>query len=197
MSNAQFVMRNGKILLLDNYDSFTYNVYQLISELGAAVEVVRNDKITIEAVKNYSAVIISPGPGIPSDAGISEQIISELKGELPILGICLGHQAIGEVFGGKIIRAAEIVHGKTSKLIHNGKGLYNGLKQYVEVGRYHSLIIERETLPKCLEITSELEDGTIMGVRHKEFEIEGIQFHPESILTPSGRQMMINFLKRL
>lgn len=197
MRNAQFVMRNGKILLLDNYDSFTYNVYQLISELGAAVEVVRNDKITIEAVKNYSAVIISPGPGIPSDAGISEQIISELKGELPILGICLGHQAIGEVFGGKIIRAAEIVHGKTSNLIHNGKGLYNGLKQGVEVGRYHSLIIERETLPKCLEITSELEDGTIMGVRHKEFEIEGIQFHPESILTPSGRQMMINFLKRL
>lgn len=197
MRNAQFVMRNGKILLLDNYDSFTYNVYQLISELGAAVEVVRNDKITIEAVKNYSAVIISPGPGIPSDAGISEQIISELKGELPILGICLGHQAIGEVFGGKIIRAAEIVHGKTSKLIHNGKGLYFGLKQGVEVGRYHSLIIERETLPKCLEITSELEDGTIMGVRHKEFEIEGIQFHPESILTPSGRQMMINFLKRL
>ena len=197
MRNAQFVMRNGKILLLDNYDSFTYNVYQLISELGGAVEVVRNDKITIEAVKNYSAVIISPGPGIPSDAGISEQIISELKGELPILGICLGHQAIGEVFGGKVVRAAEIVHGKTSKLIHNGKGLYFGLKQGVEVGRYHSLIIERETLPKCLEITSELEDGTIMGVRHKEFEIEGIQFHPESILTPSGRQMMINFLKRL
>ena len=185
------------ILLLDNYDSFTYNVYQLISELGGAVEVVRNDKITIEAVKSYSAVIISPGPGKPSDAGISEQIISELKGELPILGICLGHQAIGEVFGGKIIRAAEIVHGKTSKLIHNGKGLYFGLKQGVEVGRYHSLIIERETLPKCLEITSELEDGTIMGVRHKEFDIEGIQFHPESILTPSGRQMMINFLKRL
>lgn len=197
MRNAQFVMRNGKILLLDNYDSFTYNVYQLISELGGSVEVVRNDKITIEAVKSYSAVIISPGPGVPSDAGISEQIISELKGELPILGICLGHQAIGEVFGGKIIRAAEIVHGKTSKLIHNGKGLYFGLKQGVEVGRYHSLIIERETLPKCLEITSELEDGTIMGVRHKEFEIEGIQFHPESILTPSGRQMMINFLKRL
>ena len=185
------------ILLLDNYDSFTYNVYQLISELGGSVEVVRNDKITIEAVKSYSAVIISPGPGVPSDAGISEQIISELKGELPILGICLGHQAIGEVFGGKIIRAAEIVHGKTSKLIHNGKGLYFGLKQGVEVGRYHSLIIERETLPKCLEITSELEDGTIMGVRHKEFEIEGIQFHPESILTPSGRQMMINFLGRL
>ena len=186
-----------RILLVDNYDSFTYNVYQLMSELGADVEVVRNDKISVDKVKNYSAVIISPGPGVPSDAGISEKIIAELKGELPILGICLGHQAIGEVFGGKIIRAKEIVHGKTSKLIHNGKGLYDGLNQGVEVGRYHSLIIEREMLPKCLEITSELEDGTIMGVRHKEFEIEGIQFHPESILTPSGRQMMLNFLKRL
>lgn len=185
------------ILLIDNYDSFTYNVYQLMSELGAAVEVVRNDKISVDKVKNYSAVIISPGPGIPSDAGISEQIISELKGELPILGICLGHQAIGEVFGGKIIRAKEIVHGKTSKLIHNGKGLYKNLNQGIEVGRYHSLIIERKTLPNCLEITSELEDGTIMGVRHKEFDVEGIQFHPESILTPSGRIMMKNFLGRL
>ena len=185
------------ILLLDNYDSFTYNIFQLISELGAAVEVVRNDKISIDEVKNYSAVIISPGPGVPSNAGISEQIISELKSELPILGICLGHQAIGEVFGGKIIRAKEIVHGKTSKLIHNGKGIYKNLNQGVEVGRYHSLIIERETLPDCLEITSELDDGTIMGVRHKNFDVEGIQFHPESILTPCGRQMMINFLNRL
>ena len=197
MRNAQCVIRNDKILLLDNYDSFTYNVYQLLSELGAAVEVIRNDKITIDAVKNYSAVIISPGPGVPSDAGISEQVISELKGELPILGICLGHQAIGEVFGGKIVRAKEIVHGKTSKLIHNGKGLYFALEQKIEVGRYHSLIIERETLPDCLEITSELEDGTIMGVRHKNFDVEGIQFHPESILTPCGRQMMTNFLNRL
>lgn len=185
------------ILLLDNYDSFTYNVYQLLSELGAAVEVVRNDKISVDDVKNYSAVIISPGPGVPSDAGISEQIISELKGELPIFGICLGHQAIGEVFGGKIIRAKEIVHGKTSKLIHNGKGIYQGLAQGVEVGRYHSLIIERETLPDCLEITSELSDGTIMGVRHKNFDVEGIQFHPESILTPSGLQMMQNFLREI
>ena len=188
-------MRNGKILLLDNYDSFTYNVYQLMSELGAAVEVMRNDKISVDEVKNFSAVIISPGPGVPSDAGISEQIISELKGELPILGICLGHQAIGEVFGGKIIRAKEVVHGKTSRLIHNGKGLYRGLEQGVEVGRYHSLIIERETLPDCLEITSELADGTIMGVRHKVFDVEGIQFHPESILTPQGRLMMKNFLQ--
>ena len=195
--NAQCVMRNEKILLLDNYDSFTYNVYQLLSELGAAVEVVRNDKISIDAVKNFSAVIISPGPGVPSDAGISEELISELKDELPILGICLGHQAIGEVFGGKIIRAKEIVHGKTSRLKHNGKGLYFGLEQKIEVGRYHSLIIERETLPDCLEITSELDDGTIMGVRHKNFDVEGIQFHPESILTPSGKIMMKNFLNRL
>ena len=162
-------MSNGKILLLDNYDSFTYNVYQLLSELGAAVEVVRNDKISIEEAKNFSAVIISPGPGVPSDAGISEKIIDELKGELPILGICLGHQAIGEVFGGKIVRAKEIVHGKTSKLLHNGAGIYKNLSQGVEVGRYHSLIIERETLPDCLEITSELADGTIMGIRHKNF----------------------------
>ena len=182
-----------KILLLDNYDSFTYNVYQLMSELGAAVEVVRNDKISVDEVKKFSAVIISPGPGVPGDAGISEEIIDKLKGELPILGICLGHQAIGEVFGG-IIRAKEIVHGKTSRLIHNGKGLYRGLEQGVEVGRYHSLIIERETLPDCLEITSELDDGTIMGVRHKVFDVEGIQFHPESILTPQGRVMMKNFL---
>ena len=184
-----------KILLLDNYDSFTYNVYQLMSELGAKVEVVRNDKISVDAIRNFSAVIISPGPDVPSDAGISEEIIAELKGELPILGICLGHQAIGEVFGGKIIRAKEIVHGKTSRLIHNGKGIYRGLEQGVEVGRYHSLIIERETLPDCLEITSELADGTIMGVRHKVFDVEGIQFHPESILTPSGRVMMKNFLE--
>ena len=157
----------------------------------------RNDKISVDAVKNFDAVIISPGPGVPSDAGISEQIISELKGELPIFGICLGHQAIGEVFGGKIIRAKEIVHGKTSKLIHNGKGIYSGLNQGVEVGRYHSLIIERETLPDCLEVTSELDDRTIMGVRHKVFDVEGIQFHPESILTPSGKVMMTNFLRRL
>ena len=197
MRNAQGVMRNGKILLLDNYDSFTYNVYQLLSELGAAVEVVRNDKISVDEVKIFSAVIISPGPGVPSDAGISEQIISELKGALPIFGICLGHQAIGEVFGGKIIRAKEIVHGKTSKLKHNGRGIYRGLAQGVEVGRYHSLIIERETLPDCLEVTGELDDGTIMGVRHKIFDVEGIQFHPESILTPSGRIMMQNFLGRL
>lgn len=187
------------LLLLDNYDSFTYNVYQLLSELGADVEVIRNDQTTVPAVeaKHYEGIVISPGPGVPKDAGISEDLIRTLGGKVPILGICLGHQAIGEVFGGKIVRAAEIIHGKVSPIRHNGRGLYAGLPQDVEVGRYHSLIIDRATLPDCLEVTSELADGTIMGVRHKEMDIEGIQFHPESILTPTGRTMMQNFLDHL
>ena len=187
-------MRN--VLIVDNYDSFTYNVFQLLSELGATVEVVRNDKLSIDDAKKFDAVIISPGPGVPSDAGISETLIDALKGQLPILGICLGHQAIGEVFGGKVVRAKEIVHGKTSRIKHCGTGLYRGLAQGVEVGRYHSLIVERDTLPDCLTVTSELDDGTIMGVRHKVFDVEGIQFHPESILTPDGKNLMQNFLTR-
>lgn len=187
------------LLLLDNYDSFTYNVYQLLSELGVDVEVIRNDQTTVPEVeaKHYEGIVISPGPGVPKDAGISEDLIRTLGGKVPILGICLGHQAIGEVFGGKIVRAAEIIHGKVSPIRHNGRGLYVGLPQDVEVGRYHSLIIDRATLPDCLEVTSELADGTIMGVRHKEMGIEGIQFHPESILTPAGRTMMQNFLDHL
>ena len=187
------------LLILDNYDSFTYNVFQLLSELGAEVEVIRNDQTTVEDIraKKYDAIVLSPGPGIPSDAGITEQVIRELGGEVPILGICLGHQAIGEVFGGKVVRAGEIVHGKTSPLRHNGKGLYEGIAQDVPIGRYHSLIIDRATLPDCLEVTSDLADGTIMGVRHKAKNIEGIQFHPESILTPDGKKMMENFLKHL
>lgn len=184
------------ILLLDNYDSFTYNVYQILSELGADVEVIRNDKITVEEIRSggYAAVVISPGPGLPKDAGITEDLIAEMKSELPILGICLGHQAIGEVFGGKVIRAEHIVHGKTSPIRHCGTGLYAELPQGVEVGRYHSLIVERDTLPDCLEITSELSDGTIMGFRHKDFDVEGIQFHPESILTPNGKLMLQHFI---
>ena len=185
------------LLLLDNYDSFTYNVYQLLSEIGAETEVIRHDKISVEEVRKrkFDGIVISPGPGIPREAGITEELIWEMKGEVPMLGICLGHQAIGEVFGGAIVRAKEIIHGKVSPLQHNGKGIYSGLPQNIEIGRYHSLIVERESLPACLEITSELADGTIMGLRHKEYDIEGIQFHPESILTPDGRRMMENFLK--
>ena len=187
------------ILLIDNYDSFTYNVYQLLAELGAEVEVVRNDKRTLAQIeaKNYEAIVISPGPGRPDEAGITKELIRYFAGKLPILGICLGHQAIGEVFGAKIVRAREIIHGKVSGLCHNGQGIYEGLPQGMKVGRYHSLIIERESLPDCLEITAELEDGTIMGIRHKEYEIQGMQFHPESILTPDGKYLMKNFFNSL
>ena len=187
------------LLLLDNYDSFTYNVYQVLAELGAGVEVIRNDQITPEEVekRGYEAIVISPGPGVPKDAGITEDLIRYMKGKVPMLGICLGHQAIGEVFGAKIVRAREIIHGKVSGLCHNGQGIYEGLPQGMEVGRYHSLIIERESLPDCLEITAELEDGTIMGIRHKEYEIQGMQFHPESILTPDGKYLMKNFFNSL
>ena len=187
------------ILLLDNYDSFTYNIYQLLSELGTEVEVIRHDCITVEEIRQrgYEALVISPGPGVPKEAGISEDAIRQLGPELPVLGICLGHQAIGEVYGGKVVRAGAIVHGKSSALHHDGRGLYEGLPQNTPVARYHSLIVERESLPDCLEVASELEDGTIMGLRHKEYPVEGIQFHPESILTPEGHKMLANFLKRL
>ncbi len=185
------------LLLLDNYDSFTYNIDQLFSDIGAQVEVVRSDKISIDEIRanGYRGIIISPGPGIPQDAGISEEVIRQLGGEIPILGICLGHQAIGEVFGGRVVRAGEIVHGKASPICHCGTGLYQGIPEHTQVARYHSLIIERESLPDVLEVTSQLDNGTIMGVRHKTFPIEGIQFHPESILTPDGRAMMKNYLK--
>ena len=184
------------LLLLDNYDSFTYNIDQLFSDIGAQVEVVRSDKISIDEIraKDYRGVIISPGPGIPQDAGISEEVIRQLGGEIPILGICLGHQAIGEVFGGRVVRAGEIVHGKASPICHCGTGLYQGIPEHTQAARYHSLIIERESLPDVLEVTSQLDNGTIMGVRHKTFPIEGIQFHPESILTHDGRAMMENYL---
>ena len=184
------------LLLLDNYDSFTYNVYQLLTNLGAEVEVVRNDVTTVDEIraKKYKGIVISPGPGLPKDAGITEDVIRELGTETPILGICLGHQAIGEEFGGKIVRAKEIVHGKASPIRYHGTGIYRNIHAGTQVARYHSLIIERESLPDVLEITSDLGDGTIMGVRHKTLPIEGIQFHPESILTHDGRAMMENYL---
>ena len=172
------------LLLLDNYDSFTYNIYQLFSDIGAQVEVVRSDKISIDEIR-------------AKDAGISEEVIRQLGGEIPILGICLGHQAIGEVFGGRVVRAGEIVHGKASPICHCGTGLYQDIPEHTQVARYHSLIIERESLPDVLEVTSQLDNGTIMGVRHKTFPIEGIQFHPDSILTPDGRAMMKNYLKAI
>lgn len=184
------------LLLLDNYDSFTYNVYQLLCDLGAEVEVIRNDMATVKEIakKGYEAIVISPGPGVPADAGITEELINTMKGKVPILGICLGHQAIGEVFGGRVTGAGEICHGKTSPITHNGAEIYKGLPQQIEVGRYHSLIVSREGLPDCLEVTSELADGTIMGLKHKKYPVYGMQFHPESILTPQGRTMMENFL---
>ena len=184
------------LLLIDNYDSFTYNVYQAIADLGRSLQVVRNDRITLDeiAAGNYEALIISPGPGTPDDAGISKEAVRQFAGKLPILGICLGHQVIGEAFGAKVIRAPLPVHGKTAKIGHDGQGLYVNLPQPLTAGRYHSLIVERSTLPDCLEITATNEEGLIMGMRHKDFNVQGLQFHPESILTPDGGKLLANFL---
>ena len=184
------------ILLLDNYDSFTYNVYQLLSELGAEVEVIRHDKITVEEIDRggYEAMVISPGPGEPKDAGITEEAIRKLGPRMPILGICLGHQAIGEVYGGRVVRAGEIVHGKPSPLHHSGKGLYEGLAQEIPVARYHSLAVVRGTIPDRLQVTATADDGEIMGVKVRDADTYGVQFHPESIMTPQGEQMLRNFI---
>lgn len=187
------------ILLIDNYDSFVYNIYQYCSAIGQQVDVIRNDQITIDQISqaNYSAIIISPGPGRPDDAGISKDVIAHFAGKVPILGICLGHQAIGEVFGGNVIRAPQPVHGKVSHIHHNDQGIYAGMPQPFAAGRYHSLIVDGASLPECLEITATSEDGLIMGLRHKEYGLEGIQYHPESILTPDGYRLLENFLNRL
>lgn len=185
------------ILIIDNYDSFTYNVYQYVANLGYEVNVVRNDQMTLDDIETggYEAIIISPGPGTPDDAGISKAVIKEFAGRVSILGICLGHQAIGEVFGGRVVRAPEPIHGKIAEIQHNGTGLYQGVSPNFIAGRYHSLIVERESLPECLEITSTLADGMIMGLRHREYNVQGVQFHPESILTPEGIKLLENFLK--
>ena len=185
------------VLIIDNYDSFTYNVYQYIATLGYAVHVIRNDQITLAeiAAGNYEAIIISPGPGTPKEAGISKAVIKQFAGQIPILGICLGHQAIAEVFGGRVVRAPEPVHGKVAKIQHYGTGLYQGVEHNFMAGRYHSLIVERASLPDCLEITATTVDGLIMGIRHRQYNLHGVQFHPESILTPEGLKLLNNFLK--
>jgi anthranilate synthase/aminodeoxychorismate synthase-like glutamine amidotransferase len=186
------------ILLIDNYDSFTFNLYQLISELGAKVEVVRNDKITLneieEKLPEIERIVISPGPCTPAEAGICIPLIKRFAGRRPILGVCLGHQSIGAAFGGNVVRAPYLMHGKTSLIHHRGVGVFAGLPNPFIATRYHSLIVDRATLPPVFEITAETSDGTIMGLRHRELEVEGVQFHPESILTPDGRQLLGNFL---
>jgi anthranilate synthase/aminodeoxychorismate synthase-like glutamine amidotransferase len=183
--------------MIDNYDSFTYNLVQYFGELGQDLKVYRNNKITIAEIEAMrpERIVISPGPCTPKEAGISIEVIKHFAGKLPVLGVCLGHQAMGEAFGGDVIRAPYLMHGKTSIIHHDGKTIFAGLPNPFEATRYHSLIIKRETLPPVLEISAWTEDGIIMGVRHKQFKVEGVQFHPESILTGAGKDLLRNFLK--
>jgi anthranilate synthase/aminodeoxychorismate synthase-like glutamine amidotransferase len=186
------------ILMIDNYDSFTWNLVQYLRELGAEVRVSRNDEIDIADIgaMRPGAIVISPGPCTPSEAGVSLAVIREFSGKIPILGVCLGHQAIGQAFGGTVGHAGRVVHGKTSKVSHSGAGVFKGLPSPLLATRYHSLAILRASLPACLEVTAESEDGEIMGVRHREFDVEGVQFHPESFLTEHGHALLRNFLQR-
>ena len=186
------------LLMIDNYDSFTYNIVQYFGELGEDVRVYRNDEITIEQIEalNPDRICISPGPKAPAQAGISVAVLKHFAGKKPILGVCLGHQAIGEAFGGKVIRARQVMHGKTSVIAHTGVGVFKDLPSPFTVIRYHSLAIERASLPSCLEVTAWTDDGEIMGVRHRQFDIEGVQFHPESILSEHGHALLKNFLER-
>ena len=191
------------ILMIDNYDSFTYNVVQYLAELGAQVDTHRNDAITIDEIEAMapSHIVISPGPCTPSQAGISLEVIRHFAGRVPILGVCLGHQAIGQVFGGQVVRAPQVMHGKTSKVRHLNTGVFTGLENPLEVTRYHSLVVDADSLPDCLEVTAWVDDddvtpGLIMGLRHKELDIEGVQFHPESILTRQGHELLATFLQR-
>jgi anthranilate synthase component 2 len=186
------------LLMIDNYDSFTYNLVQYLGELGEDVRVFRNDEITLDEVALLAprAIVISPGPCTPKEAGISVALIERFAGDIPILGVCLGHQAIGQAFGGRIVHAQRVMHGKTSPIRHEGKGVFAGLPNPLTATRYHSLVIERESLPECLEITAWTDDGEIMGVRHREKAVEGVQFHPESILTEAGHDLLRNFLRQ-
>ena len=184
------------ILLLDNYDSFTYNLAQYLGELGCTLEVHRNDKISVDEIvrRKPERIVISPGPCTPQEAGISVELISRLADHFPILGVCLGHQAIGAAFGAKIVRAPKLFHGKTSEIEHDGKGIFRAVQNPLTATRYHSLIVERKSLPRTLQVSAETQDGIIMGLRHRKYKVEGVQFHPESVLTESGKQLLRNFL---
>lgn len=191
------------VLMVDNYDSFTFNVVQYLAELGAEVQTHRNDAITLDEIEALapSHIVISPGPCTPNEAGISMEVIRRFAGRLPILGICLGHQAIGQVYGGEVVRAPRVMHGKTSRIRHHGAGVFAGLEDPLEVTRYHSLVVDAQSLPACLEVTAWVDEddvtpGLIMGLRHRTLDIEGVQFHPESILTRQGHELLANFLER-
>jgi anthranilate synthase/aminodeoxychorismate synthase-like glutamine amidotransferase len=186
------------LLVIDNYDSFTYNLVQYLAELGEDVKVVRNDELTVEQIGAMSPdkIVISPGPCTPNEAGVSLEVITRLAGRVPIFGVCLGHQAIGQAFGGKVIRAQQVVHGKTSRIFHDDQGLFKGLPNPFEATRYHSLVVERASLPDCLEVTAKTWDEEIMGLRHKTLPVEGVQFHPESFLTTVGKDLLRNFVSR-
>jgi anthranilate synthase/aminodeoxychorismate synthase-like glutamine amidotransferase len=186
------------LLVIDNYDSFTYNLVQYLGELGATVEVRRNNQVTVDEIEQSlrpERIVISPGPGTPDEAGVTLNVIERLSGKVPLLGVCLGHQAIGQAFGGKVIRAPELMHGKASEVCHDGRTIFAGVSDHFEAGRYHSLIVEKHSLPSCLEISAYTSNDIIMGLRHRELKVEGVQFHPESILTPEGKQLLANFLK--
>jgi anthranilate synthase/aminodeoxychorismate synthase-like glutamine amidotransferase len=186
------------LLVIDNYDSFTYNLVQFLGELGELIEVRRNDEVTVAEIETNCCpdkIVISPGPGTPDDAGESMRIIEHFAGRIPMLGVCLGHQAIARVFGGQVVRAPALFHGKPSEICHDGKTIFEGLEYRFQAGRYHSLIVERDTLPACLEVSATTPDGVIMGLRHRALKLEGVQFHPESILTPVGKQLLGNFLR--
>ena len=184
------------ILIIDNYDSFTYNLVQYLGELGKKLVIYRNDKITISQIENLDPerIVISPGPGTPDDAGISNDVIKNFAGIIPILGVCLGHQCIGQVFGGRVVRAPRLMHGKTSMIRHNKKGIFKGVKNPFEATRYHSLIVERRSLPHCLEIIAQTNQKEIMAVKHRQMDVWGVQFHPESILTSEGKKILSNFI---
>ena len=184
------------ILVIDNYDSFTYNLVQYLGEFGSEVDVRRNDQITLDEIRDLAPerILISPGPCTPNEAGVCVPLISEFAGKIPIFGVCLGHQSIGQAFGGDVVRNYRVMHGKTSQIHHFGTGVFTGLPNPFEATRYHSLVIQKETLPECLEITAETAEGEIMGVRHRDLPIEGVQFHPESALTTSGKDLLRNFL---